>query len=96
MICDLFANYSQEVAYIIDNMTEKSLILFDELGRGCFCSATTLILPGDSTSNVEGISLAFATAEYLQSSKAYTLFVTHFSQLYDISLPLEILKDFSR
>jgi DNA mismatch repair ATPase MutS len=66
-ICDSIL-FQQEVAYIIENMTERSLVIIDELGRG--------------TSNVEGISLAFAIAEYLQSNKSFSLFVTHFSQLY--------------
>jgi DNA mismatch repair protein MSH4 len=70
-ICDSIL-FQQEVAYIIENMTERSLVIIDELGRG--------------TSNVEGISLAFAIAEYLQSNKSFSLFVTHFSQLYVSSI----------
>jgi DNA mismatch repair protein MSH4 len=56
-----------EASYIVDNLTEKSLVIIDELGRG--------------TSNIDGISLAFAIGEYLALSGSMTLFVTHYPQL---------------
>ncbi|ETO23782.1 hypothetical protein RFI_13392 [Reticulomyxa filosa] len=46
------------------NVTERSLVIIDEFGRG--------------TSSIDGISLAWAVCEKLSESKAYTLFVTHF------------------
>lgn len=55
------------MAHILDGLTDHSLVIIDELGRG--------------TSNVDGLSLAFAVAEYLLSTAAYTLFVTHYSQM---------------
>eukprot|EP00904_Undaria_pinnatifida_P001084 jgi/Undpi1/10977/HiC_scaffold_30.g13278.m1 len=55
------------VSTFLMEMREVSQILIDELGRG--------------TSNREGMAVAWAVAEYLLSSSAYTLFVTHYAQI---------------
>ena len=58
----------KETAYILDNVTDESLVIIDELGRG--------------SSNVDGLALAFAACEHLAiHCTAFTLFVTHFRQV---------------
>jgi DNA mismatch repair ATPase MutS len=63
-----FRGEMKELAYLTANITSRTLAVLDELGRG--------------TSNIEGLSLAFATAEWLAMRPAFTLFVTHFPQLF--------------
>ena len=64
-----------EAANILNNATEESLVLMDEIGRG--------------TSTFDGLSLAWACAQHLAASnRAWTLFATHYFEL--TSLPDEI------
>ena len=58
-----------EASSILNNMSERSLILFDELGRG--------------TSTYDGISIAWAIVEYIHQSRQHpkTLFATHYHEL---------------
>ncbi|XP_062325919.1 mutS protein homolog 4 isoform X1 [Osmerus eperlanus] len=57
----------KEVSYIIHNVSDRSLIIIDELGRG--------------TSAEEGVGLCHAVCEFLLRLKAFTLFATHFLEL---------------
>jgi DNA mismatch repair protein MutS len=71
-----------EVASILKSATKKSLILLDEVGRG--------------TSTFDGLSIAWAVAEYIHDAehlKARTLFATHYRQLTDLSLTKEGVKN---
>ncbi len=62
----------KEVAKIIDNATEESLIILDEVGRG--------------TSTTDGLAIAWALTEYIaKHSKTKTLFATHYHELAAIS-----------
>ncbi|WP_192035400.1 DNA mismatch repair protein MutS [Halomonas sp. YLGW01] len=56
-----------ETANILHNASDKSLVLMDEIGRG--------------TSTFDGLSLAWASAEHLTRSRAFTLFATHYFEM---------------
>ena len=62
-----FALEMAETAFILDTVTDRSLVLVDELGR--------------STANEDGIGIAWAVSEKLVFSRAYVLFATHYHQL---------------
>jgi DNA mismatch repair protein MutS len=73
-----------ETASILNNVTDRSLVLLDEIGRG--------------TSTYDGISIAWAIAEYLHeqpSSKAKTLFATHYHELNDMTNKFGRIKNFN-
>ena len=73
-----------EVAYILKNATRRSLIILDEVGRG--------------TSTFDGLSIAWAAAEYIHDEKyigARTLFATHYHQLTDLAVTKEGVKNFN-
>ena len=72
-----------ETASILNNISERSLVLLDEIGRG--------------TSTYDGISLAWAIAEYLHEhpSKAKTLFATHYHELNEMTTTFERIKNYN-
>jgi DNA mismatch repair protein MutS len=72
-----------ETASILNNVSERSLILLDEIGRG--------------TSTYDGISIAWAIAEFLHQhpTKAKTLFATHYHELNEMSALFERIKNYN-
>ena len=72
-----------ETALILNNISTRSLILLDEIGRG--------------TSTYDGISIAWAITEYLHnhSSKPKTLFATHYHELNQMEGLFERIKNFN-
>lgn len=73
-----------EMADILKNATGRSLILLDEVGRG--------------TSTFDGLSIAWAVAEYVHDKSklgARALFATHYHQLTDLALTREGIKNYS-
>jgi len=73
-----------ETASIMNNLSNRSLILMDEIGRG--------------TSTYDGISIAWSIVEYLHNHSKYnplTLFATHYHELNDISSQLKRVKNFN-
>ncbi len=73
-----------ETANILNNATPRSLIILDEIGRG--------------TSTFDGVSIAWAVAEYIHNFKeisAKTLFATHFHELTSLSLTLTGVKNYN-
>ncbi len=73
-----------ETASILNNLSNRSLILLDEIGRG--------------TSTYDGISIAWAIAEFLhnhQSSRAKTLFATHYHELNELTNMFPRVKNFN-
>ena len=72
-----------ETASILNNISERSLVLLDEIGRG--------------TSTYDGISIAWAISEYLHEhpSKAKTLFATHYHELNEMTTTFKRIKNFN-
>ena len=72
-----------ETASILNNLSDRSLVLLDEIGRG--------------TSTYDGISIAWAIAEYIHEhkNKAKTLFATHYHELNDMTNAFERVKNYN-
>jgi DNA mismatch repair protein MutS len=73
-----------ETASILNNLSNRSLILLDEIGRG--------------TSTYDGISIAWAIAEYLHnhpSARAKTLFATHYHELNELTNMFNRVKNYN-
>ena len=73
-----------ETASIMNNLSDRSLILLDEIGRG--------------TSTYDGISIAWAIAEFLHnhpSAKAKTLFATHYHELNELTNSFPRIKNYN-
>jgi DNA mismatch repair protein MutS len=73
-----------ETASILNNLSERSLILLDEIGRG--------------TSTYDGISIAWAIAEFLHNhpnAQAKTLFATHYHELNELTNSFSRIKNFN-
>ena len=69
-----------ETADILNNATERSLVVLDEIGRG--------------TSTFDGLSIAWAVAEYLAQRGCKTLFATHYHHLNDLEKSLPGVRNF--
>ena len=73
-----------EAASILNNLSERSLVLFDELGRG--------------TSTYDGISIAWAIVEYIHENPKYharTLFATHYHELNEMEKLFQRVKNYN-
>ena len=69
-----------EVANILKNATDRSLVILDEIGRG--------------TSTYDGLSIAWAVAEYVSKLKCKTLFATHYHELVELDGKIEGVKNY--
>jgi DNA mismatch repair protein MutS len=73
-----------EAANILNNLSDRSLVLFDELGRG--------------TSTYDGMSIAWAIVEYIhefQKGRARTLFATHYHELNEMEKNFSRIRNFN-
>jgi DNA mismatch repair protein MutS len=73
-----------ETASILNNLSERSLVLLDEIGRG--------------TSTYDGISIAWAIAEYIHENpraKAKTLFATHYHELNEMTKKFDRIRNYN-
>ena len=72
-----------EAASILNNLSERSLVLFDELGRG--------------TSTYDGISIAWAIVEYIHEQKGHakTLFATHYHELNEMEKSFQRIRNYN-
>lgn len=72
-----------ETASILNNLSERSLVLLDEIGRG--------------TSTYDGISIAWAISEYLHEhpARAKTLFATHYHELNEMASTMPRIKNYN-
>eukprot|EP01132_Coremiostelium_polycephalum_P010404 gene10404-12777_t len=67
-----FMTEMKEISYILEMGKKNTFVIVDELGRG--------------TSNIDGSSIAWAISEELAQNEFYTLFVTHYQELLDLSI----------
>lgn len=73
-----------ETASILNNLSDKSLVIMDEIGRG--------------TSTYDGVSIAWSISEYIHNHpkfKARTLFATHYHELNQLTEDLDRIKNFN-
>ena len=72
-----------EAAAILNNLSERSLMLFDELGRG--------------TSTYDGISIAWSIVEYIHENRGHakTLFATHYHELNEMEKTFERIRNYN-
>jgi DNA mismatch repair protein MutS len=70
-----------ETAYIMRHATDRSLVILDEIGRG--------------TSTFDGMSIAWAVAEYLHDRGARTLFATHYHELAGLAMSKRRTKNYN-
>ncbi|CAM6026782.1 unnamed protein product [Sphagnum balticum] len=66
-----FMTEMRETAYLLENLTPRSLVVIDELGRG--------------TSTSDGFAIAWSCCEYLLSTSVYVIFATHVQKLTELS-----------